>query len=84
MENITVTEPEPTTESPDTAESPDIAESPDTSKTQINLLTVPIDNEMVALNVLIGFIGVAQKRGAFAINESAKLFECIKKFTPVE
>jgi hypothetical protein len=41
--------------------------------------TVIVDQHM-ALNVLVGFIGVAQKRGAFALDESAKIYECIKKF----
>ena len=47
---------------------------------QVNLLTVPINNENDALNVIIGFLSVAQRRGVFAINESAKIFECVKKF----
>ena len=47
---------------------------------QINLLDVNIDNENKALNVLIGFLNVAQKRGCFAINESAKINDCIKMF----
>jgi hypothetical protein len=62
---------------------PDV-EKPEAINSQVNLLTVPVDNEMIALNVLIGFIGVAQKRGTFAINESAKIFECIQKFSPVD
>ena len=45
-----------------------------------NLLDVNITNEHSALNVIVGFLSVAQKRGAFAINESAKLYECIKVF----
>lgn len=44
------------------------------------LLSAEIENQNVALNVLIGFIGVAQRRGVFAIDESAKIFECIKSF----
>jgi len=44
------------------------------------LLSAEIDNQNVALNVLIGFLGVAQRRGVFAIDESAKIFECIKSF----
>ena len=47
---------------------------------QVNLLTVPIDNENVALNVLVGFLGLAQKRGAFALNEAAKIHECVLAF----
>jgi len=44
------------------------------------LLSTEIENQNVALNVLVGFVGVAQRRGAFAIDESAKIFECIKSF----
>ena len=47
---------------------------------QVNLLTVSIDNENTALNVLVGFLGLAQKRGAFALNEAAKIHECILAF----
>ena len=52
----------------------------DSSKKQINLLNIDINNENVALNVLVGFINIAQKRGVFAINESAKIHECIQFF----
>ena len=48
---------------------------------QVNLLNVDIDGHNTALNVMVGFLGVAQKRGAFAINESAKIYECINKFS---
>lgn len=44
------------------------------------LLSTEIENQNVALNVLVGFVGVAQRRGVFAIDESAKIFECIKSF----
>ena len=47
---------------------------------QVNLLTVPVENEQVALNVIIGFLGVAQRRGVFALNESAKIYECVQAF----
>ena len=63
----------------DTSDKKDV---PEQSAKQINLLDVEIVDENTALNVLIGYLGVAQKRGSFAINESAKIFECIKKFTP--
>ena len=49
---------------------------------QVDLLTVEVTDERVALNVLIGFLGLAQKRGTFAVNESAKIYEAIKKFIP--
>jgi hypothetical protein len=47
---------------------------------QVNILDVEITNENVALNVLVTFVNVAQKRGAFNMNESAKIWECIQKF----
>ena len=47
---------------------------------KMNLLEVEITDENVALNVLVGFLGLAQRRGVFAINESAKIYEAVKKF----
>lgn len=47
-----------------------------------DLLNVPVVNENVALNVMVSFLNVAQKRGAFSFDESAKIWECIKKFIP--
>jgi len=44
------------------------------------LVDVPITNPTEALNLLVSFINLAQKRGAFAIDESAKIWECIKQF----
>ena len=48
---------------------------------QIDLLSIVIKDENTALNVLVGFLGIAQRRGVFAINESAKIYEAIKMFT---
>jgi hypothetical protein len=47
---------------------------------QVNLLDLPVRNENEALNVMVGFLGLAQKRGCWAINESAKIYECVKMF----
>jgi hypothetical protein len=47
---------------------------------QINVLDVEVTNENVALNILITFVNLAQKRGAFNLNESAKIWECIQRF----
>jgi hypothetical protein len=67
-----------TTEIP-TQESPIPAE---TKSAIVNneLLSIPITNENVALNVMVSFLNVAQKRGAFSFDESAKIWECIQKF----
>ena len=66
--------------------SPDTKEvSPDTKdKPQVNLLDVPINGEVDALNVIVGFLGIAQRRGCFAINESAKIYECVQMFNQTQ
>jgi hypothetical protein len=47
---------------------------------QVKLVNATISDQHIALNVLVGFIGVAQRRGTFALDESAKIYECIKMF----
>ena len=47
---------------------------------EIRLIDVSITDENIALNVIVSFLNVAQKRGTFSIAESAKIFECIQKF----
>ena len=54
--------------------------NPTPSPQEIRLIDVPITDENIALNVLVSFLNVAQKRGTFSIAESAKIFECIQKF----
>ena len=49
---------------------------------QVKLTEVPVNSENVALNLMVGFLDVAQKRGAFSFDESAKILECIQKFAP--
>jgi hypothetical protein len=44
------------------------------------LTSIEVTDEVVALNLLVSFINLAQKRGAFTIDESAKIWECVKKF----
>ena len=46
----------------------------------VNLVKVKVDSENTAFNLIVGFIGIAQRRGAFALDEAAKIFECIEKF----
>lgn len=47
---------------------------------EIKLVDVPVTNENVALNLLVAFINHAQRRGVYSIDESAKIWECIKMF----
>ncbi len=49
-------------------------------KKEVKLIDVEIVNENVALNVIVSFLNLAQRRGVFSIDESAKIWECVKKF----
>ena len=52
---------------------------PTPTPTPARLVDVKIINENVAFNVIISFTTLAQKRGAYTIEESAKLWECIQR-----
>ena len=47
---------------------------------EVRLVDVPVSDENVALNLMVSFLSLAQKRGAFGLDESAKIWECVKKF----
>jgi hypothetical protein len=49
-------------------------------KKQVRLVDVPLNTQQDALQLLVTFLHLAQKRGAFTLDESAKLWECIKMF----
>ena len=74
MENInmTVVEEQPETQAPE-PQAPEV-------KKEIKLIDVEIVNENVALNVMVSFLNLAQRRGVFSIDEAAKIWECVKKF----
>ena len=52
----------------------------ETNKEIKKLGDIEITDENVALNVLVSYCNLAQQRGAFNIEESAKIWECIKMF----
>uniref|UniRef100_A0A6C0ENU0 Uncharacterized protein n=1 Tax=viral metagenome TaxID=1070528 RepID=A0A6C0ENU0_9ZZZZ len=62
---------------PDTKETMPVSTAP---QEQTKLVNATIADQHIALNVLVGFIGVAQRRGTFALDESAKIYECVKMF----
>jgi len=77
--NTKLTTPEPSDVSNVMQESP----IPSDAKSAIinnDLINIPITNENVALNVMVSFLNVAQKRGVFSFDESAKIWECIQRF----
>jgi predicted transcriptional regulator len=47
---------------------------------QIRLVDVQVTDENVALNLIVSFVTLAHKRGVFSLDESAKIWECIKIF----
>lgn len=47
---------------------------------EVKLVDIPITDENTALNVMVSFLSLAHKRGAFTIDESAKIWDCIKMF----
>jgi len=47
---------------------------------EMKLVDIPVNDENTALNLLVGFISVAHKRGVFTLEESSKIWECVKKF----
>lgn len=49
-------------------------------KPEVKLVDVVISDENVALNVLVSFLALAQRRGVFSIEESSKIWECVQKF----
>lgn len=49
-------------------------------KNQIKLVDIEVKDENTALNVMVNFLGLAQNRGVFSFDESAKIWECIKIF----
>jgi hypothetical protein len=49
-------------------------------QTQVPITEVPINDDNTALNVMVTFLSIAQKRGTFSIDESAKVWEAIKRF----
>ena len=72
------------TDTPEVASAPEAAPAPtavnnDTSLQQ-KLVDVNVNTQNAALNVIIGFITLGQQRGVYSIQESAKIWECIRMF----
>ena len=51
---------------------------------QPDINSIMITDENTALNVMISFLHMAQKRGAFNMQESAKVWECVQIFMKKE
>lgn len=55
-------------------------EQGDAKNNEVKLVDIPIKDENTSLNVMVSFLVLAQKRGVFTFEESAKIWECIKVF----
>ena len=53
---------------------------PESAKNRPLLVDIPVDSDTTALNLMVGFLNVAQRRGAFNFRESGKIGECITRF----
>ena len=47
---------------------------------QIPISELPVPNQYEALQILVYFVNVAQKRGCYSLDEASKIYECIKLF----
>lgn len=56
--------------------------SPGEEKKTVRLVEIPLNTQQDALQLIVTFLNLAQKRGSFTLDESAKLWECIKMFQP--
>ena len=75
--DVNVTEAVPS--GPPPADVVNAAQAPETPRTR--LIDVNVVDENVALNVMVGFLNMAQRRGSFNFEESSKIAECIRLFT---
>jgi len=51
-----------------------------TDTNQVNILDVDVTDENVALNLLVNFVNIAQKRGIYSLPEASKIWECVRRF----
>lgn len=71
IENINVTE------VPDEEKGPFV---PKDGKTEVRLVDVVVTDDNVALNLMVSYLNLAQKRGVFNLDEASKIWECIQRF----
>jgi hypothetical protein len=44
------------------------------------LVDIEVTDQNMALTLMVSFLNLAQRRGAFTFDESGKIWECIKRF----
>jgi hypothetical protein len=70
--NITLTE-EPT-------QQPVEQPTEESTEQQIRFVDVEVSSDNIALNLMVAFLNMAQRRGAYSMDESSKIWECVKRF----
>ena len=79
--NMNVEEVSKTTESSTTEE---VAQQPEAQsqqqQQQVKLADLKVNTENDALNYMVGFLELAQRRGVYTLEEAAKINECVAKF----
>ena len=79
--NMNVEEVSKTTESSSTEE---VAQQPEAQsqqqQQQVKLADLKVNTENDALNYMVGFLELAQRRGVYTLEEAAKINECVAKF----
>ena len=79
--NMNVEEVSKTTESSSTeqvAQQTDV--QPQQQQQQVKLADLKVNTENDALNYMVGFLELAQRRGVYTLEEAAKINECVAKF----
>lgn len=76
--NMNVEEVSKTTESSTTEEV--VQQPPQQQQQQVKLSDLKVNTENDALNYMVGFLELAQRRGVYTLEEAAKINECVAKF----
>ena len=54
--------------------------SPTPPTQEQKLVNIEVKDQNMALNLMVSFLSLANKRGSFTLDESAKIWECVKIF----
>ena len=56
------------------------SQPPQPPQTPVRLVDISITDDQVAFNLIVQFVQLAHKRGAYQMEESSKIWECLKRF----
>ena len=58
----------------------DDSNPPNPPPVEQKLVNIEVKDQNIALNLMVSFLSLANKRGVFSLDESAKVWECVQKF----